>query len=100
MKGRKHVFETAEAWRAEAERRFRSPYMEDWKFKCPRCGRVNIGKEFRDAGASPEAPYKECIGRYDKTKGCDWAAYGLFDICTTEVAGQPVFDFAEEGDQK
>ena len=97
MAERKHVYKTAAEWRAEGERRF-GPHPEDWKFKCPRCGRINTGQEFKDAGAKPDSMYCECIGRHDKTKGCDWAAYGLFDICTTEVEGQPVFDFAEEGE--
>lgn len=95
MKERKFVFKTAEDWKAEGARRF-GPNPEDWKFKCPACGRINTGQEFKDAGANPDSMYCECIGRHDKTKGCDWAAYGLFDICTTEVAGLPVFDFAEE----
>ena len=38
--------------------------------------------------------YCECIGRHVPGKGCDWAAYGLFDICTVHVDGQPVFEFA------
>jgi len=95
---REHIYANAEEWRKEGERRFRSMHMEDWKFKCPACGRINTGIEFKKAGASPEAPYQECIGRYDKTKGCNWAAYGLFDICTAEVDGIPVFEFADEND--
>lgn len=31
----------------------------------------------------------------EKTVGCDWAAYGLFDICKIHVDGQPVFEFAD-----
>ena len=103
MKERKHIYATAAEWRAEGERRF-GKYPEDWKFKCPACGRINKGEEFKKAGAEPTAMYQECIGRYtgkgspDKAdgSGCNWAAYGLFDICTTEVEGIPVFDFAEE----
>lgn len=85
---------TKTEWLAEGKRRFGTNF-EDYKFVCPRCGRVNTGKEFREAGAEPNAMYCECIGRYDESKGCDWAAYGLFDICTVEVDGQPVFDFAD-----
>lgn len=102
-KGRMHIYATAEEWRKEGERRF-GKYPEDWKFKCPACGRINTGREFKNAGAQPNSMYCECIGRYTgkgaPTKadgsGCNWAAYGLFDICTTEVEGRPVFDFAEE----
>lgn len=85
---------TADEWRAEGRKRFgRGP--ESWRFICPKCGRVNAGQEFKDAGAEPSAMYQECIGRYDKTKGCNWAAYGLFDICKVHVDGVPVFEFAE-----
>lgn len=97
MKERKHVFENVEEWREEGTRRF-GPDPVNWKFKCPACGRVASGQELKDAGAELDDIYVHCIGRYDKTKGCDWAAYGLFDICTTEVNGMPVFDFAEEGE--
>lgn len=93
-KTRNHVYATAAQWRAEGKRRFgKDP--ANWKFVCPKCGRINTGKEFMDAGATPNDMYNQCIGRHDKSKGCDWAAYGLFDICTTEVEGMPVFDFAE-----
>ncbi len=85
-------FADAAAWKAEAERRF-GDKVEDWRFRCPRCGRVSSGREYKEAGAQPDDIYNQCIGRFDKTKGCDWAAFGLFDICKTHVAGQPVFDF-------
>lgn len=84
---------TKDEWLAEGERRF-GPYHEDWKFVCPKCGNVASGQDFKRAGAKPNAMYCECIGRYLKHKGCDWAAYGLFDICTVHVDGQPVFEFA------
>lgn len=84
-----------EEWLSEAERRF-GKAIENWKFKCPRCGNIASGQEFKDAGAEPNSIYCECIGRHVKGKGCDWAAYGLFDICTVHVDGYPVFEFAEE----
>jgi len=91
---------TPEEWRAEGKRRFGSKF-EDWKFKCPSCGNVASGKEFKEAGAEPNDMYQNCIGRFNgKEKGCDWAAYGLFDICTVHIQHGdklvPVFDFAEE----
>lgn len=89
---------TLSAWLEEAEKRF-GKKIEDWRFKCPRCGNVAAGAEFKKAGAEPNSIYCECIGRYVKDKGCDWAAYGLFDICTVHVDGQPVFDFAEADPQ-
>jgi hypothetical protein len=91
MEGKKY---TLREWRTEGERLF-GRFIEDWKFKCPKCGNIASGQEFKDAGADSNSIYCECIGRYVKGKGCDWAAYGLFDICTVHVDGHPVFEFAE-----
>lgn len=85
---------TKEEWLAEGRRRF-GETIEDWKFRCPKCGNVASGREFKNAGAESNAIYCECIGRYLKKKGCNWAAYGLFDICNVHVDGNPVFEFAE-----
>lgn len=84
---------TQEEWRMEGRKRFGLDF-ENWKFKCPKCGNVASGAEFKEAGAETNAIYSECIGRYVSDKGCDWAAYGLFDICTVHVDDVPVFDFA------
>lgn len=92
---------TPEEWRTEGKRRFGENF-EDWKFKCPSCGNIANGQEFKEAGAEPNDMYQNCIGRFNgKTKGCDWAAYGFFDICTVHIKTNedklvPVFDFAEE----
>ena len=40
---------TKEEWLAEGERLF-GKYYEDWKFKCPRCGNVASGQEFKALG--------------------------------------------------
>jgi DNA-binding transcriptional regulator YiaG len=53
---------TPEEWRAEGKRRF-GEHFEDWKFKCPSCGNIASGKEFKDAGAEPNDMYQTCIGR-------------------------------------
>lgn len=84
----------------------------DCRFKCPRCGNVATMQDFKDLGVNPERAAKECIGRIRPAKmaggefeagpdgGCDWAAYGLLDICVVhvEVEGKriPVFEFADE----
>lgn len=91
---------TPEEWRAEGKRRFGENF-EHWKFKCPSCGNVASGQEFKDAGAEPSDMYQNCIGRFNsKTKGCDWAAYGFLDICKAHIKHEdklvPVFEFAEE----
>ena len=87
---------TKDEWLVEGKRLF-GKHIEEWKFKCPKCGNIASGQEFKDAGAESNSMYCECIGRYVKKKGCDWAAYGLFDICNVHVDGTPVFEFATEG---
>lgn len=87
-------FYTREEWVAEGERLFGTDYTK-YRFKCPNCGNIATGQEFKDAGLDPNDMYCECIGRHIPGKGCNWAAYGLFDICKVHVDGQPVFEFAE-----
>lgn len=81
-------YSSAEAWRAEAERRFGADVLK-WKFRCPMCGHIASVQEFKDAGArSPNSAYLECLGRYTgkgsprkgDSSGCNWAAYGLLGI--------------------
>jgi len=84
---------TKDQWLEEGKNRFGEDFI-NWKFICPRCGNIASGEDFKKLGATPNDIYCNCIGRYDKNKGCDWAAYGLLDICTVHVDGQPVFDFA------
>lgn len=84
---------------AEAVERFGGDPM-NWAFKCPFCGDVATGRDFREAleahprtHASGEALTassllgQECIGRTLGVlrrdakytgRGCNWAAYGLF----------------------
>ena len=98
-------------WREEGNRRFGDD-IEDWKFVCPACGRVNTGQEFKDLGATPDDSYTTCIGRHngkgvtpnksDPKYGCDWAAFGLFgtmgkgDIVVTDDGKEThIFAFAE-----
>jgi hypothetical protein len=100
---------TLEQWKEEGKRRFGAD-IENWKFVCPKCGRVSTGKEFKDAGAEPSDMYQTCIGRH-KGKlapgGCDWAAFGLFGtlgkgdvVVLPDGKEKDVFAFAEnnEGD--
>lgn len=77
---------------AEARRRFGDdPTL--WAFVCPSCGDVATVADFIRAGEGERAG-QECIGRLlgalskdakrgkdgivRGTRGCDWAAYGLF----------------------
>ncbi|OQA48395.1 MAG: hypothetical protein BWY46_01402 [Firmicutes bacterium ADurb.Bin300] len=76
---------TQEEWLAELKKRFGDDKTK-WAFKCPACGKVSTGQEFKDAGAEPNDIYQTCIGRHtgkgsptkDSKDGCDWAAFGLF----------------------
>ena len=92
MNGQDKTFTKTE-WVAEGKRLFGNDYA-NWRFKCPKCGNVARGSEFRDVGARPDDMAKCCIGRFVRDRGCDWAAFGLFDICKVHVDGQPVFEFA------
>ena len=88
---------TLTEWLAEQTRRFGDDRL-DVAFICPACGKRSTVREFKEAGASPDDSYCNCIGRFtgkgspeesDGT-GCNWAAYGLFgtlgkgDTVTTE----------------
>lgn len=62
----------------------------DWAFTCPACDDTVTGREYRDVlqSAHPDEYGRtvfasnhlgvECVGRHTTSRGCDWAAYGLF----------------------
>lgn len=100
---------TLKEWKEEGKKRFGSN-LEDWAFICPACGKISTGKEFKEAGASPDDIYINCIGRFtgkgspvkNSKEGCNWAAYGLFgtlgkgDVVITPQGNKvEVFSFAE-----
>lgn len=95
----KTQYESIEDWREEGRRLFGNN-MAKWRFKCPNCGIIYEAHELLDAGAKQEncSPPEECVGRYDKGRGCNWAAYGFLDICKVHVSNGewnlPVFEFA------
>ncbi|MEU6229958.1 VVA0879 family protein [Streptomyces sp. NPDC047042] len=85
---------------AEATERFGADPIK-WAFRCPTCGDIANGEDFREAlAANPrkrrsgedviasDVVGQECIGRTLGAlakgqgkytgRGCDWAAYGLF----------------------
>ena len=88
------TFASVEEWQAEGVRLFGEDRMR-WAFMCPRCGIVSTVQDFKDAGAHIEAVAQDCIGRHRNDIGCDWAAYGLFDICMVHIVARPVFAFAD-----
>jgi hypothetical protein len=102
------IKQTLKEWLDEGKERFGEDFTK-WKFKCPACGHINTGQEFKDAGADPNDMYVNCIGRFTgkgspqkgDSSGCNWAAYGLFGtLCKGRIVIKEgkeieVFDFAE-----
>jgi len=103
-----------EEWEKEGKELFGEDIFK-WKYVCPMCGNVVSPEDFRqykDIGATPNSAYSECIGRYCKGrsafsnkkaigKPCDYAAYGLINVCKTSVIlpdghETSVFEFAKE----
>jgi hypothetical protein len=98
---------THEEWMTEGKRRFGENF-DDWKFVCPVCKHVASVGDFRkhkDNGATPDSATRQCIGRYDGSKGtafgekrfknggpCDYALYGLFRLPGVIVTGSPYAD--------
>jgi len=82
---------------------------KQWKFICPVCKTVQTIQDFIDAGVGKETISKtiafSCIGRFTKTKGCDWTLGGLFRLHTLEVKfedeekGRPTFEFADRSSE-
>ena len=95
-------------WQAEMERRGKL----DCKFVCPSCGNRASPNDFKAAGGDPQRAPVECIGRVAPAKmangefepgplgGCDWAAFGLLNICPVQIdlgdRTTPVFAFASD----
>ena len=63
----------------------------DATFKCPACKTLQSANDLIKAGAGKNFDEVEkyigfsCIGRFDKSKGCDWTLGGLFSIHELEV---------------
>ena len=106
---------TGEEWLAKGKQLFGDD-MTKWRFVCPGCGHVQAVEDFRqykDQGASPDSARQECIGRYSGGKPwafknvrklggpCDYAGYGLLNICPVKVVDEKgdhwCFAFDEKG---
>jgi hypothetical protein len=97
------IKQSLEEWLKEAEERFVQPGQDDKgaiAFICPNCGHIQTLKDFKERGLDLNLAYQECIGRHDKSIGCDWAAYGFLKtmghgrIVVHENGEMEVFDFA------
>jgi hypothetical protein len=93
--GQKITEMTKDEWYARGTELFGAGYL-DWRFVCPACGHiasVRDFKQYKDQGANPNTATCECIGRYDghesvvmgTAKPCNYAGYGLFDLCPVRV---------------
>jgi len=95
-------YQSIEEWMAKGEELFGED-IKNWKFECPRCGKVSSGVEFQEVGADMDSLYDTCIGRHNnKETGCNWAAYGFFKtmgkgniVVTDEGKEVDVFSFAD-----
>ncbi len=94
---------TFEEWMKKGEELFGED-KKNWRFKCPACGNTQTIAEFIKLGLDKDKIlgifYYSCIGRWDKTQGCDYTTGGLFNISPIKIIkdGQEsyAFAFAEE----
>ena len=98
---------TKDEWLAKGKQLF-GENTDEWKFVCPGCGHIQAIEDFRqykEQGATPNSATIECIGRYSSgrkwlsnllSQPCDYAGYGLLNICPIEVIGEdkPIYSFA------
>jgi hypothetical protein len=89
-------------WLEEGESLFGKDKTK-WRFKCPSCGNSQTFDEFvplMDKEKIESVLYFSCIGRWDKTQGCDYTLGGLFVIANVYVIKDgkefPVMEFAKE----
>lgn len=86
-------YPSADAWRAEAVRRF-GPDPLGWRFVCPCCGHVVSVRDYKAAGAPQGAYGFSCIGRYlgggrdafgAGAGPCNYTTGGLFNLSPIKV---------------
>jgi hypothetical protein len=102
---------TLAEWQLKGVKRF-GGNLENWKHKCPACGRINAGSEYKESNAGLKQMYTACVGYYNgkgvkpingesPKHGCTWATHGLimpFRDSVTVIDGTgietAVFDLA------
>lgn len=68
--------------------------IEDVTFVCPNCKTIQSAQDLIDAGAGKDFDEVNkylafsCVGRWSKTKGCNWTLGGLFQIHDLEVVDE------------
>ena len=87
-------------WVAEAKAKYGNN-MLDWVFKCPSCGHITKGQDWRDLNADEDYA-TSCIGRSttppsknhigSKVGPCNYAGYGLFQLNPVTITNCPATD--------
>lgn len=83
-----HIMTIAE-FQAEMKKQGLPP--ADCTFECPRCKTLQSANDMIKAGAGEDFDAVQgyigfsCIGRFDKTQGCDWTLGGLLRLHELEV---------------
>lgn len=94
---------TVDEWNSEGVRRF-GKRARDWQFVCPHCQTIQSAQDYMDAGLDKETILGvlaySCVGRFTRSKGCDWTLGGLFQIHTLEIVDEagkshPRMEFAD-----
>jgi hypothetical protein len=87
---------TEKEWKKILTERFGENIL-DWKFKCPACGKITSGAEFKEVGAKPNDIFQKCIGNFkgqgkpdpeNNQERCNWKAYGLFKLGDVVIADE------------
>jgi len=93
------ITQTIDEWLGEAVNRFGN--IEMAKFTCPNCGNIASIDDFASRGLDEQLAYIECLGRHDKSRGCDWTSANVGGtkgkgrlVNLPESRQLEVFDFA------
>lgn len=68
--------------------------IEDATFICPQCKTIQSAQDLIDAGAGKDFDEVNkylafsCVGRWSKTKGCNWTLGGLFQLHELEIVDE------------
>lgn len=101
-----HNVVTLDEWEKEGEQLYGKVRL-DWRFRCPACGYVQTGREFKAAGLDPNLAYQHCASRHDLggSKTCKWTINGLLRVGGRYVINDHytpclIFEFADKGKEE
>ena len=70
--------QTEQQWVLEGCEKY-GVWIQNWRFRCPCCGRISTASEFRAAGLDVEEAAQFCLGNFRKGKnGCNYATMRTF----------------------